>query len=194
MLINFEDVMSLNNCALDQKSGNYRCPFCEHMSFRVYPDAKAKCHSSDCGWSGNGIKFHADKNKLSYDEAVKALGIEYKKGTIKLQKLTFEQAKDDVAYKLMFFSWVRMYFKFHKGNRLNQKHYAKLSGLNESTFTKALDGRIDLLSVETINLVYAVLSSGIDIEQFKKDVFDKEFQKRKIDENGWNNVVKKFMN
>ena len=195
MYVDFESIMTLNSCNTERKSdeGNYKCPFCGHGSFKVYPNARAYCHTKGCNWKGDAIQFHADFNKITNAEAFKLLNENIKKWNIKLKVLTYDEAMDDVAEKLQFMAMARMYFAFYKDSYFTQTDLQKASGLSKSHFSKAIRGKIDQVSVKNFNLVHAILSRALNFDQMKKEMFDQDYQKKLIKEEGFLEQIKKFM-
>lgn len=180
MIIDFESVMVLNGCEIKKKSGNYKCPFCGHYSFKVYTDGKAYCHTDSCNWSGNAITFHAKMNKISNKKAYNILVNELNVGNIQILKRSYAEALDDVAEKLVFMAKARMYFEFYRGIFDLKSEFADKNGFNRCTLTNALNGYVERQSPELFNKVYYVLKSKLNMEQFEKDFNDIEYQKKLI--------------
>ena len=193
MYIDFESILSLNGCDTLKEYGNNKCPFCNHFSFKIYTNARAYCHTNTCNWRGDAIQFHADFNKISNSESFKLLSDRVKDGTIKIKVLTYDEAIDDVAEKLKFMAMARIYFAFYKDSYLTQTELQKASGLSKSHFSKAIRGKIDQVSATSFNLVYAILSRALSFDQMKKEMFDIEYKKKFIKEEGLLEHINKFM-
>lgn len=194
MYIDFESIMSLNRCDTEVKYGNHKCPFCNHFSFKIYPNARAYCHTSTCNWSGDAIQFHADINHITNGQAFKILTKELKNKTIRIKHLTHEEALDDVAEKLQFMALARVYFAFYKDKVHFQSDFRKAIGISKSHFSKIINGDIDNVSSWMFNSVYFFLVRKLPLERLKKDLYDSSYHKSLIKTKGQLDAVKKFMN
>ena len=192
MEIDFEDVIMKIGAELRRRSGNLKCPFCGKMSFKVYNDAKAKCHNASCGWSGNAIKLYSDYKKITYQEAFAELTGLYKAGEINLRKRTYAEAKAKLADDLEFLAECRMYLAFYGRDRSSQTDIQKMSGLSKAVFSKVLDGKLDEVGVESWWKVILILKEKINLKQFRQDRLDKDYFVRMIEER-MKDAVKKLM-
>ncbi|MEG6503676.1 MULTISPECIES: hypothetical protein [unclassified Desulfovibrio] len=168
--VDFKDVLLLENCSITEKSGNIKCPFCNKLSFKIYPDQLAKCHNNVCNWYGDVIQFYTDFKKISRSEAFKELAgrLDLKKSIVEIKEQTFDEARMALAEDLEFLSWCRMYFAFYKNDVVDQKVYAEKCGLSKSAFSRILNGNMG--NALTWRKTIVILKQEIDIKRLQKDI------------------------
>lgn len=193
MRIDFESVIEKIGAELRRRSGNLKCPFCGKMSFKVYDDAKAQCHSSSCKWKGNAVNLYADYKKISYEDARTELIGLYKAGDVWLKKRTYAEAKRKFIADLKFLAECRMYFAFYGNKRASQSILQRMSGISKGSFSKVLDGKLDEVSPEMWAKVILFLKDKINLKQFRQDIGGGEYFERMIEEDQLGQSVKKLM-
>lgn len=168
--VSFEDVLILAGCDIMAKSGNIKCPFCQKMSFKIYPDQRAKCHNKSCNWYGDSAQFYSDYKEISRLEAIRELSskLDLKKSIIQTKEQTYNEAKKSLSEDYKFLSWCRIYFAFYGDKVVNQKVYADKCGLSKSEFSRIINGIMG--SATTWRKVLNILRQEINIDRLKRDI------------------------
>jgi hypothetical protein len=182
LTIDFESIFQKLGLPTRKRYELYKCPFCGHMSFKVYDDARAYCHTETCKWSGSATNLYAEVKGMEQKDALLELTGLYKAGKIIKRKRTPAEARTALAKDLKFLAHCRMHFAFYGDKRENQTALQRQSDISKGQFSKVLNWRPGDPSAESWDKVVVFLRSKINLKQLWKDLDDDAYFLRIVDE------------